>query len=55
MPYKVWGSAPNPAFATWQGGRWPRRFALLYLPPCLSVGRSISVKANAPLGSLREP
>ena len=32
-------------FATWQGCRWPRRFALLYLPPCLSVGRSVSVKA----------
>src|SRR5699024_5398265 len=27
-----------PAFATWQGCRWPLRFASLYLPPCLSVG-----------------
>src|SRR5699024_9480537 len=25
-------------FATWQGCRWPLRFASLYLPPCLRVG-----------------
>jgi len=25
-------------FATWQGCRWPLRFASLYLPPCPSVG-----------------
>src|SRR5690625_3240237 len=33
-----WGVAPNPTFATWQGCRWPLRFASLYLPPCPSVG-----------------
>lgn len=33
------------------GGSWPRRFALLYLPPCLSVGVTPSRQGFASPGA----